>query len=587
MSTPRNATPSNPPSHQFLARRLSAALAAAGMLASLGLPAPAVLAAEPVPEVYAKEATLVRAGPQVSVKVLNDASSIAVISPMSTAPGAGGLRVTTRANRSVSGGTTFNKAFAAEATVPTNCYDLMYGPLIDVVGGLEFPPAGLEGPAIKRVVTISNSGPAPVSFDGFPKATGDFSTASNCGGALGVGESCTIELSFAPKQLGSRQGSLTIPLAGTGPQLSVPLMAEAVPGVFAYQYPYCLDFEPTFVGSTSYPRSAYVYGFDNSELDVGLGLDPALYRSPDFAIEGSFCQVDPYWTNEEDCEVSVVFRPKQVGPLMGRLILGSNAEEPLSDVWLLGTGLTAPVGRLARNVSSLDFGLQDLGTTSESQSVTITNTSSSIPTTEVALNATASPGPKSVVSYGAPVNINSITVLGDYAQENNCTTLDPGRSCTVRVTFTPTATGERPGTLSIESDASNSLLTVSLTGIGSTPLPAIQFSAASVSFGSGVMGRPAGQQTIVVKSVGRADLLISSLYVTGDFVQTNDCPAVLPPGAECSVTVSFLATIPGEREGSLVVLSNAPPGSKEASLGGWGCRPFGPAGSRLADPGCP
>ncbi len=205
--------------------------------------------------------------------------------------------------------------------------------------------------------------------------------------------------------------------------------------------------------------------------------------------------------------------------------------------------------------------------------------------TEVA-GVAAPPDPKALVAYGAPVTINSITITGDYAQDNNCRTLDPGESCTIDVTFTPTAMGERPGVVTVESDASNSTLTVSLTGIGSTPLPGIQLSAESISFGSGVMGRPSTEQTIKVKSVGRADLVIENLYVTGDFLQTNSCPGVLPPGAECNVTVTFLATIPGDREGKLVVLSNAAPGVKEMSLEGRGCRPFGPAGARLADPGC-
>ena len=143
MSNPRNATLSIPPSHQFLARRLNAALAAAGLLASLGLPAPAVLAAEPVPEVYAKEATRALVGAEVSVKVLNDASSIAVVSPMSGAVPAGGLKVSTRAHRPA--GALFDKAFTDAATVPTSCYELMYGPLIQLAGALEFPPAGIEG----------------------------------------------------------------------------------------------------------------------------------------------------------------------------------------------------------------------------------------------------------------------------------------------------------------------------------------------------------------------------------------------------------------------------------------------------------
>jgi hypothetical protein len=581
MSNPRNATPSIPPSQLFLARRLNAALAAAGLVASLGLPAPAVLAAEPVPEVYARAANLVLASAEVSVKVLNDASSIAVISPMSAAPAAGGLQVTTRGHRSASGGTTFDKAFADAATVPTNCYDIVYGPLVQVVGGLEFPPAGIEGPGVKRQVTISNSGPSAVVFGGMAKTTGDFSATSNCSGTLGVGQSCTVDLAFTPAQLGSRQGLLTIPLASPGEQISVPLIAQALPGVYGYNYPYCMEFEPTLVGQSSYPQTAYAWGYDYSESGATLELDPVLYRSPDFAITGDFCDGNPYGSSY--CEVDVEFRPTQVGPLMGRMLMRSNSEYPLADVWLLGTGFAGAPGRLGRSTSLLDFGTIDLGSTSAPQSVRLTNTST-VPT-EVA-GVAAPPGPKALVAYGSPVTINSITVSGDYAQDNNCRTLDPGQSCTIDVTFTPTAMGDRPGVVTVESDASNSVLTVSLTGAGSTPLPAIQLSAESISFGSGVMGRPSTEQTIKVKSVGRADLVIEGMYVTGDFLQTNTCPGVLPPGAECNVTVTFLATIPGDREGKFVVLSNAAPGVKEMSLLGRGCRPFGPAGSRLADPGC-
>lgn len=579
MSNPRNATPSIPPSHQFLARRLNAALAAAGLLASLGLPAPAVLAAEPVPEVYAKEATRALVGAEVSVKVLNDASSIAVVSPMSGAVPAGGLKVSTRAHRPA--GALFDKAFTDAATVPTSCYELMYGPLIQLAGALEFPPAGIEGPAVKRQVTISNTGPAAVVFGGLAKTTGDFSAVSHCGGTLGVGESCTIDLAFAPAQLGSRQGTLAVPLASPGEEISVPLIAEAVPGVYGYNYPYCMEFEPTMVGSSSYPQTAYVWGYDYSETGVGLGLEPVLYRSPDFAIADTNCQVDPYGYYT-DCQVDVEFRPTQEGPLMGRLLLRSNAQFPLEDVWLLGTGYAAPAGRLGRSTSLLDFGLQDLGLTSAPQSIRLTNTTS-VPAVDAQV---AGPPEAKARLFGVPIHINSITISGDYAQDNNCNTLEIGESCTINVTFTPTETGDRPGIVTVKSDASNSTLTVSLTGIGSSPMPAIQLSAESIAFGSGVMGRPTGEQAIKVKSVGRADLVISSLYVTGDFVQRNNCPSVLAPGAECDVTVTFLATIPGDREGKLVVLSNAPPGIKEMSLLGRGCRPFGPAGARLADPGC-
>jgi len=55
----------------------------------------------------------------------------------------------------------------------------------------------------------------------------------------------------------------------------------------------------------------------------------------------------------------------------------------------------------------------------------------------------------------------SIATSGDYAQSNDCgSSLAPGSSCTIAVTFTPTALGIRPGSLSINSSS------ITLTGAG-------------------------------------------------------------------------------------------------------------------------
>jgi hypothetical protein len=77
------------------------------------------------------------------------------------------------------------------------------------------------------------------------------------------------------------------------------------------------------------------------------------------------------------------------------------------------------------------------------------------------------------------LNITSIAASGDFAQTNTCgTSLAAGASCTISVTFTPTATGSRTGTLTVSDDASNSPQSVSLTGAGILP---ITVSAATLS----------------------------------------------------------------------------------------------------------
>jgi hypothetical protein len=93
--------------------------------------------------------------------------------------------------------------------------------------------------------------------------------------------------------------------------------------------------------------------------------------------------------------------------------------------------------------TSLTFAAQKVGTASAAQMVTIDN-----------------PG-------ATPLKVTSITITGDYSETNNCPAkLTVGKSCTINVTFSPTQTGTRTGTLSIKDSALSSVQKLMLTGSG-------------------------------------------------------------------------------------------------------------------------
>jgi hypothetical protein len=108
-----------------------------------------------------------------------------------------------------------------------------------------------------------------------------------------------------------------------------------------------------------------------------------------------------------------------------------------------GGGSTGPTGTpLTASPSSLSFGSTAVGGTSAS-TVTVSN-----------------PG-------SAAVSMASVGVTGPFSETNNCgTSLAAGGSCTVSVTFAPTAAGSASGTLSVNSSAPGSPLTVALSGTG-------------------------------------------------------------------------------------------------------------------------
>ena len=66
------------------------------------------------------------------------------------------------------------------------------------------------------------------------------------------------------------------------------------------------------------------------------------------------------------------------------------------------------------------------------------------------------------------ITLTDMFTGGDFSMASNCgAVINPKDSCWVKVRFTPTAYGERLGTLTIESNASNSPGSVDLKGKGS------------------------------------------------------------------------------------------------------------------------
>src|SRR4030095_4290792 len=85
----------------------------------------------------------------------------------------------------------------------------------------------------------------------------------------------------------------------------------------------------------------------------------------------------------------------------------------------------APASAIAIFPGALTFGSQTVSTSAPAQLVRVSNT-------------------------GADPMTLTVTISGDFSQVTTCgTTLDSGATCTIAVTFTPTATGARTGTLSL------------------------------------------------------------------------------------------------------------------------------------------
>lgn len=226
-----------------------------------------------------------------------------------------------------------------------------------------------------------------------------------------------------------------------------------------------LDFGPAVVGSTtSTTKDIELHNGTSSTLQLtSMQLTGAIVDFvPSFA-NGTTCPtpgpggsagVAPGAT----CLVSVTFAPKTFGPLSGSLEMtfcaaGDTPCAPIttSGVALSGEGVHADALSLAP--TTLTFASTQLGTSSPTQTVTLTNGSEQTSITGLTLGGAAP---------------NEFAIAHD-----GCTGTDlaPGATCSFDVSFAPGQTGVRSATVTVAgATIGNPYPTLSLSGVGTSPL---------------------------------------------------------------------------------------------------------------------
>ena len=231
---------------------------------------------------------------------------------------------------------------------------------------------------------------------------------------------------------------------------------------------------------------------------------------------------------------------------------------------------------------TLTFASQAVGTTSAPRPVTIENTGNltlnfSVPTPDAR---------GGMANSKSSLRGNSITVTGAFAEASGGTcdlsgALAPGATCTLNVTFTPTAVGAATGSISLTNNSAGSpnILELSGTGTSSTPTPAATLTPSTLSFGSQTTDATSTAQVLTLSNAGNAALAITGITIAGanavDFAQTNTCGSTLAAGANCAISVTFTPASAANFSASLSVADNAGGSPQTAALTGTGVAPPG------------
>jgi hypothetical protein len=190
--------------------------------------------------------------------------------------------------------------------------------------------------------------------------------------------------------------------------------------------------------------------------------------------------------------------------------------------------------------TSLAFGSVLDGTTSAAQTLTVSNTG------------------------GAAFTGINVVVTAPFSRAGGTcgATLAAGNTCTINVTFTPTAPGAATGTATITGNVTVTGSPVTLAGTGVAPTHTATVSPSPLAFGNWATGTTSNAQTLTVTNTGNSALAGGTFAFDGGTPQPfsrptgtagGTCGATLGVGATCTINVRFAPTAAGAVSRTLTV----------------------------------
>lgn len=296
-------------------------------------------------------------------------------------------------------------------------------------------PVGSSATPATILLTNLNSIPLPIS--GVITSNPHFIPTTTCGANLGVGASCIVWVTFAPSLTGAQSATLEVKESGGSLQQTASLSGTGTGSVTVTPASY--NFSSVAVGAQTAPALFTVSNTQQQAVSIsGVAVSNSQF------VEDTTCPA--LLGPGASCVVAVRFEPQWGGEQSAALSIADSAFASPQQVNLSGLA----VGAVVAAPLSLTFASQVIGRQSGAQIVSVVNQQSS------------------------PVNITSISSsLTQFPITTNCISagssagvLDPGASCSISVSYLPTAAETDSGLISITDDASGGPETILTTGTG-------------------------------------------------------------------------------------------------------------------------
>ena len=294
--------------------------------------------------------------------------------------------------------------------------------------------------------------------------------------------------------------------------------------------PLTLNFGLVAVGTSSQPKSVKLTNQQTTAVSI-----TAIATSGNYA-QSNNCPAS--LAGGQSCNIRVVFQPTAGTVIPGALSISTDATGP-APVSLVGTGTSGPSSNVLLSAASLNFGSETVGLFTNTQTVTLTNTSST-----------------------SSLNIQSVTASGfgvydlQFARPPCSGMLAPGAQCVIVAFFNPLANlmpASYPGAITIVDNDVTSPQVIGLSGNGSNELT---FGPTALHFSPQKVGTTSPPQIVTVTStLQQSEGLFLNTFSTGDYsfvgFGTHACVNGEIVPASCTIAVSFTPSRTGVVNGAI------------------------------------
>jgi hypothetical protein len=313
--------------------------------------------------------------------------------------------------------------------------------LVPSQSSLTFANTMVGNVSAPQTVTLDNTGSATLTILGL-QTTPDYTVSSNCATIL-AGASCTLTVTFTPQGSGSgaRPSAIEISSNATTALEFISLYGVSSPSTLSVGQS-SLNFGNVLVGTNS-TLNLQLSNTGTSVITFGIlsATTNLSAAAGDYSVALGTCpQPGLALAVGTSCTAQANFAPTLSGSITGTLSIASSASTLPLVIALSGVGEQSHLQILP---ASLSFG-------------------------SIAVNSPASLSLTLSNNGTAPITGVALAATGDYSITVPCavTTLAPGGSCGVTITFNPAQTGADNGTLTVTSSDLNSPDAVPMTGSG-------------------------------------------------------------------------------------------------------------------------